>query len=80
MGQALHPAFYKQGRGVFDNRDARKGCARRCTKESRRRRHEAPMSESAFSTTYNEQGLSVKQVRIQGERSIVKERKSIIVP
>jgi transposase len=36
------------------------------------------MAESAFSTTYNEQGLSVKQVRIRGDRSIVKERKSIV--
>jgi transposase len=36
------------------------------------------MAESAFSTTYNEQGLSVKQVRIQGDRVIVKERKSIM--
>jgi hypothetical protein len=35
------------------------------------------MTESAFSTSYNEQGLSVKQVRIKGDRSVVKERKSI---
>jgi transposase len=36
------------------------------------------MAESAFSTTYNEEGLSVKQARIKGDRSIVKERKSIV--
>jgi transposase len=36
------------------------------------------MAESAFNTTYNEEGLSVKQVRIKGERSVVKERKSIV--
>jgi hypothetical protein len=80
MGQVLHPAFYKQGKvqGVFVNREACKGCACRCTKESRGRRQEAPMAESAFSTSYNEEGLSVKQVRIQGDRSVVQERKSIV--
>jgi hypothetical protein len=80
MGQVLHPAFYKraEGKGVFVNREACKGCACRCTKESRGRRHEVPMAESTFSTTYNERGLSVKQVRIKGCRSIVKERKSIV--
>jgi hypothetical protein len=35
------------------------------------------MAESAFSRPYNEQGLSVKQVRVKGSRPIVKERKSI---
>jgi hypothetical protein len=80
MGKVLRPAFYKksEGKGVYDNREARKGCLCRCTKEKRGRRQEVPMSESAFSTSYNEEGLSVKQVRIKGERSIVKERKSIV--
>ena len=80
MGQVLHPAFYKksEGKGVFVNREACKGCMCRCTKESRGRRHEVPMAESAFSTTYNEERLTVKQVRIQGDRGIVKERKSIV--
>jgi transposase len=36
------------------------------------------MAESAFSTAYNEEGLSVKQVKIQGDRPVVKERKSIV--
>jgi hypothetical protein len=35
------------------------------------------MPESAFSKTYNDQGLSVEQVRIRADRSLVKERKSI---
>jgi hypothetical protein len=35
------------------------------------------MAETAFSMS-DEQGLSVKQVRIQGERSIVRERKNIV--
>jgi transposase len=80
MGQVLHPAFYKkgEGKGVYVNREACKGCTCRCTKESRGRRQEVPMAESAFSTSYNEEGLSVKQVRIKGDRSIVKERKSIV--
>jgi transposase len=36
------------------------------------------MAEAAFSKTYNEEGLSVKQMRIHGDRSVVKERKSIV--
>jgi hypothetical protein len=66
MGKVLYPAFYKKGRGVFNNPEACTGCTCRCTKENRGRRHGVPMAESAFSRTYNEQGLSVKQVRIQG--------------
>jgi hypothetical protein len=38
----------------------------RCTMESRGWRHETPMAEPAFGTTYTEEGLRVKQVRIQG--------------
>jgi hypothetical protein len=37
-----------------------------------------PMAEPAFSTSYNEKGLAVKQVRVKGGRPIVKERKSIV--
>jgi transposase len=36
------------------------------------------VTEPAFSTSYNEEGLLVKQVRIKGDRPIVKERKSIV--
>jgi hypothetical protein len=36
------------------------------------------MTEGGFSTTYTEEGLTVKQVRIKGDRGIVKERKSIV--
>jgi transposase len=36
------------------------------------------MAESEFSASYNEEGLRVKQVRIKGDRSIVKERKNIV--
>jgi hypothetical protein len=80
MGQVLHPAFYKrsEGKGVFVNREACAECACRCTKESRGRRHEVPMAESNFSTSYNERGLSVKQGPLYPNRSIVKERKSIV--
>jgi transposase len=80
MGQVLRPAFYKkrEGKGVFVNREVCKGCTCRCTKETRGKRHEVPMAEAAFSTSCNDRGLSVKQVRIHGERGIVKERKSIV--
>jgi hypothetical protein len=80
MGEVLHPAFYKkgEGKGVFANPEACKGCVCRCTKGSCGRRHEAPMAESAFSRSYNERGLTVRQVRIKGERLVVKERKSIV--
>jgi hypothetical protein len=36
------------------------------------------MPEPAFSKIYNDQGLSVKQVRIRADRTLVKERKSIV--
>jgi hypothetical protein len=36
------------------------------------------MPEPAFSKTYNDQGLSVKQVRIRADRTLVKERESIV--
>jgi hypothetical protein len=55
-------------------RDARAGARRKAGGW----RHGVPMSESAFSTTCNEEGLSVKQVRIQGDWPVVKERKSIV--
>jgi hypothetical protein len=73
MGQVLHPAFYKQteGKGVYVNREACTGCMCRCTKETRGRWHEVPMVEGAFSTSYHEEGLMVKQVRLHGERSVV---------
>jgi hypothetical protein len=80
MGQVLHPAFYKkgEGKGVYINREACKGCACRCAQEKRARRHKVPMAESEFSASYNEEGLLVKQVRIKGDRETVKERKSIV--
>ena len=37
-----------------------------------------PMAGSAFSASYNERGLSVRQVRIKAARSTMKERKSIV--
>jgi transposase len=76
MGQVLYPAFYKkgEGKGVYVNGE---GCGSRCTKESRGRRYEVPLPESAFSKTYKDQGLSVKQVRIRGDRLLEKERESI---
>jgi transposase len=80
MGQVLRPAFYKktEGKGVFVNREVCKGCTCRCTKETRGKRHEVPMAEATFSTSYNDRGLLVKQVRIHGEWGIMKERKSIV--
>jgi hypothetical protein len=80
MGQVLYPAIYKkgEGKGVYINGEACGDCGSRCTKESRGRRHEVPLPESGFSKTYNDQGLSVNQVRIGADRSLEKERKSIV--
>lgn len=80
MGKALYPAYYLPGerRGVFANREACAGCVCRCAKESRGRRHKVAMAESAFSKSYNEEGLTVRQLRIKGDRGLVKERKSIV--
>jgi hypothetical protein len=54
------------------------GCGSWCTKESRGRRYEVPILESGFSKTYNDQGLSVNQVRIRADRSLEKERERIV--
>jgi len=80
MGKVLYPGSYKKvkGQAVFHNSKVCKQCACKCTKEIRGRNQEVPMAESDFSKAYDDSGLYVKQIRIAGDREIVKERKSIV--
>jgi transposase len=81
MGKTLYPRNYKksQKEALFHNSNACKGCAHRCTKETRRgRRYQVFMEETDFSKEYNDENLYVKQVRITADKTIVKQRKSIV--
>jgi hypothetical protein len=79
MGKTLYPYFYKKSakRGVYRNREACEGCGCKCAKEEIRR-HQVPMAEEDFSKSYNDTGLSVKQVRIKADKGMVRRRKSIV--
>jgi hypothetical protein len=79
MGKTLYPSFYKKSakQGVYCNREACGGCGCKCTKEEIRR-HQVPMAEEDSSKSYNDTGLSVKQVRIKADKGIVRRRKSIV--
>jgi hypothetical protein len=80
MGKTLYPKFYKKGRGqgVFHNREACRECACACTKEKSGCRHQVPMAEEDFSTSYNEEGLSVEQVRVRPDKEKILQRKCIV--
>ncbi|MDR2447253.1 MAG: hypothetical protein LBD58_08210 [Treponema sp.] len=80
MGNILHPGFYKKPikRGVFYNRNACKGCVRKCAAEKRGRRHQAPMTEEDFSKLYADAGLLIKQIRIRPDSGTISQRKSVV--
>jgi hypothetical protein len=80
MGKTLYPRFYKKGKkcGVFYNNAECKKCACTCAKIKNKGRHEVPMEEADFTIKYNDEGLHVKQERITGNKTIIRERKSIV--
>jgi len=80
MGQVLHPGFYSKSRksGVYSNHEACQRCTCKCTKESRGKRHDVSMTEDRFIKEYDEKNLKVKQVRIKADKSIIRQRKSIV--
>ena len=82
MGNALYPAFFaksKGGVGVFYNYGACERCTRKCTKDARGRfQHKVPMARENFTKEFDDKGLVVKQVRIKGDKAIMKQRKSIV--
>ena len=83
MGNVLYPKYHTKNsrdeKGVFFNYAACKKCANKCTKDVRGRcQHHVPMAEADFTKEYNDQGLTVKQVRIKPDPALVKQRKAII--
>jgi len=86
MGNVLYPNFHKKtkrtkggGVGVFSNYDACQRCVCKCTTDARGRyKHQVPMEKSAFSKTYNDKDLLVKQIRIKPDKTKIKQRKSIV--
>jgi len=84
MGNVLYPVFHtiqkeKGPRAIFYNYAACKQCTSKCTKDGRGRfQYKIPMEKNDFTKEYNDQGLAVKQIRIKGDKEIVKQRKSIV--
>ena len=81
MGEILYPGSYKKSKGqaIFHNSRACKRCTCKCTKDKHGvRRHEVPMTASAFSKVYDDTGLFAKQIRIVGDKGVVKKRKCIV--
>ena len=80
MGQILYPGSYKKAKrkAIFHNSRACKLCACKCTKEARGRNFEVPMKQSDFTKEYDDAGLFVKQIRIAGDKEVVKKRKCIV--
>jgi hypothetical protein len=69
MGKTPYPSFYKKSaeHGVYCNREACKECGCKRAKEEIRR-HQVPVAEEDFSKPRNDEGLSVKQVRIKADK------------
>jgi len=80
MGRVLYPGYYKKtkGLGMFYNAPACSNCTCRCTKGVRYRRHEVAMPESAFTKTYNDENLRIKQIHIAPDPKRVRQRKCIV--
>jgi hypothetical protein len=81
MGHVLYPVSHKkrkEGLGVYYNYQACAQCTCKCTKDARGRfKYQVPMAASDFSKKYNDQNLTVKQIRVKPDPAIVKQRKSI---
>ena len=80
MGKILYPSFYKKTnkRGTFNNPKGCKSCTCLCTKRILGRLHEVTMAEDNFSKEYNDKDLFIRQIRIKADKSIIRQRKSIV--
>jgi hypothetical protein len=86
MGKVLYPVSHKKGRkqekgkgvGVFYHYGACQQCTQKCTKDARGRyRHQVPMEQGHFSQEYNDERLTVRQIRIKPDKALIAQRKSI---
>jgi len=85
MGNILYPATHKkskkrkEGIGVYHNYAACQQCTCKCTTDARGRfKHQVPMAKGDFSKPYDDAGLTVKQIRIKGDKQLLKQRKAIV--
>jgi transposase len=83
MGNVLYPASYKKYKGRkgatgFRNHAACVHCTCKCNvAKSRRFVYDVSMPEEQFSKEYNDQDLTVKQIRIKADKELVKKRKGM---
>jgi len=79
MGNILYPNSYnrKNSAALFYNLTACRNCACRCSTRKKGQMHQVTMHESAFSKTFSDKDLSVKQIHIKPDSKIYKQRKSI---
>jgi hypothetical protein len=79
MGKVLYPGYYKTSKGeaVYQNPEACKTCACRCTTEDRGFRYQFVMAEGEFTKEYNDKGLVVRQVHVKPRKEIYEQRKSL---
>ena len=80
MGKVLYPRFYKKsvGDAVFNNTAACGQCTCRCTTKKRAFRYQFKMKETEFSKDYDDKDLTIKQIRIKGQKEIIAQRKCIV--
>jgi len=81
-GEDSYPGFYDRTQkcGVFYDDRACAGRASRCSKlaEGDGHRHPVGMTEADFSKKYDDENLSIWQVRIKADKTLVRQRKSIV--
>ena len=79
MGKVLYPRCYKKsnGKAVFDNLSACRVCTCRCTESVHGVRYQIVKAESDFSKEYNDDALVVRQIHIEPDKEIYKQRKSL---
>ena len=79
MGKVLYPHNYKKKKrsAVYKNPQACAMCLCKCTTESSKR-FEIEMRQSEFTREYDIEGLEVMQVRVRGEKQLIRQRKEIV--
>jgi len=79
MGKTLYPRYYNKatGKAIFHNLAECKVCKCRCTTEVRGNQFQYVIAESSFSKEYNDKELVVKQIHVEPDKEVYKQRKSL---
>ena len=79
MGNILYPSNYKKRNSSarFYNGKACAGCSCKCT-EYRYKEFEIRMPRSAFSKSFNDENLTVRQIRVTADKAVIRKRKTIV--